>query len=127
MAKWANDSMMDAALSYVDDATLLTVCSAQPTTYEEASSTYKLADVVMTAGAGNGDYTLANGDSSGRKLTVVQQANIDIDSSGDATHVALCISGSSALLYVTTCTTQTLTAGGTVTVPAWDIEVADPS
>ena len=104
MAKWANDSMMDAALSYVDDATLLTVCSAQPTTYAEASATYKLADVVLTAGAGNGDFTLANGDSSGRKLTVAQQSNMDIDSSGTATHVALCISGSSTLLYVTTCT-----------------------
>jgi hypothetical protein len=127
MAKWANDNVMDAALAYVDDATLLTVCSAQPTTYAEASSTYKLADVVMTAGAGGGDYTLANGDSSGRKLTVAQQANMDIDSSGDATHVALSISGSSTLVYVTTCTTQTLTAGGTVTVPAWDIEIADPT
>lgn len=127
MAKWASDSVMDAALAYVDDCTLLTVCSAQPTTYAEASSTYKLADVVMTAGAGNGDYTLANGDTNGRKLTVAQQAAIDIDSSGDATHVALSISGSSTLVYVTTCTTQTLTAGGTVTVPAWDIEISDPS
>lgn len=127
MAKWASDSVMDAALGYVDDCTLLTVCSAQPTTYAEASSTYKLADVVMTAGAGNGDYTLANGDTSGRKLSVLQQANMDIDSSGTATHVALSISGSSTLVYVTTCTSQALTAGGTVTVPAWDIEIADPA
>lgn len=127
MAKWASDTVMDAALSAVDDCTLLTVCSAQPTTYAEASSTYALADAVMTAGAGNGDYTLANGDTSGRKLTVLQQANIPIDSSGTATHVALSISGSSTLLYVTTCTSQALTAGGTVTVPAWDIEIADPA
>jgi hypothetical protein len=127
MAKWANDSVMDAALAYIDDSTLLTVCSAQPTTYAEASSTYKLADVVMTAGAGNGDYTLANGDTNGRKLTVAQQANMDIDSNGTATHVALSISGSSTLVYVTTCTSQVLTAGGTVTVPAWDIEIADPA
>jgi hypothetical protein len=125
MAKWQNDAMLDAALGYVDDATLLTVCSAQPTTYAEASSTYKLADVALTAGAGNGDFTLANGDTNGRKLTVAQQSAMDIDSSGDSTHVALSISGSSTLLYVTTCATQALTAGGTVTVPAWDIEIAD--
>jgi hypothetical protein len=31
----------------------------------------------------------------------------------------------SKLLYVTTCTSQSLTSGGTVTVPAWDIEIAD--
>lgn len=127
MAKWASDAVMDAALAYVDDCTLLTVCSAQPTTYAEASSTYKLADIALTAGAGNGDYTLANGDTNGRKLTVAQQADVDIDDSGTATHVALSISGSSTLVYVTTCTSQALTAGGTVTVPAWDIEIADPS
>lgn len=125
MAKWQNDLMLDAALSYVDDGTLLTVCSAQPTTYTEASATYKLADVVMTAGAGAGDYTLANGDTSGRKLTVLQQSAVPIDTSGTATHVALSVSGSSTLLYVTTCTSQSLTSGGTVTVPAWDIEIAD--
>ncbi len=127
MAKYANDLVMDAALSYVDDCTILTVCSAQPTTYAEATTTYKLADIVMTAGAGNGDYTLANGDVSGRKLTVLQQANVDIDSSGTATHVALSISGSSTLVYVTTCTSQVLTAGGTVTIPEFDIEISDPS
>ena len=125
MAKWQNDLMLDAALSYVDDCTILTVCSAQPTTYAEATTTYKLADVVMTAGAGNGDYTLANGDVSGRKLTVVQQSAVPIDTSGTATHVALSISGSSTLVYVTTCTSQSLTSGGTVTVPNWDIEIAD--
>lgn len=118
---------MDAALGYVDDCDTLTVCSAQPATYAEATSTYKLADIALTPGAGNGDYTLANGDASGRKLTVAQQANVDIDSSGSATHVALCLAGSSSLRYVTTCTSQSLTAGGTVTVPAFDIEIADPS
>lgn len=127
MAKYSSDSVMDAALDVIATATLLTVCSAQPTTYAEASSTYKLADIALTAGAGNGDYTLANGDTSGRKLTIAQQANVDIDSSGTATHVALSISGSSTLVYVTTCTSQALTAGGTVTVPAWDAEIADPS
>jgi hypothetical protein len=125
VAKWQNDLMLDAALGYVDDCTVLTVCSAQPTTYAEATTTYKLADVVMTAGAGNGDYTLANGDVSGRKLTVVQQSAVPIDTSGTATHVALSISGSSTLVYVTTCTSQSLTSGGTVTVPNWDIEIAD--
>lgn len=127
MAKWANDNVMDAALNYVATGTLLTVCSAQPTTYAEASSTYKLADEVLVAGAGNGDYTLANGDTNGRKLTVVQQSGVAIDTSGTATHIAISISGSSTLLYVTTCTSQVLTSGGTVTVPAWDIEISDPS
>lgn len=127
MSKWANDNVMDAALDYVATATQLCVCSSQPTTYAEATSTYKLAVSTMTAGAGNGSYTKANGDTNGRKLTVAQQANKAIDSSGTATHVALVIVGSSTLVYVTTCTSQVLTAGGTVTVAAWDIEISDPS
>jgi|PlaIllAssembly_1097288.scaffolds.fasta_scaffold550667_2 hypothetical protein len=127
MAKWANDSAMDAMLQWIDDADTLTVCSAQPTTYAEATSTYKLADVTLTAGDGGGDYTIANGDVSGRKLTVAQQASVPIDSTGTATHVALCTVSGSVLRYVTTCTSQSLTSGGTVTVPAWDIEVADPT
>lgn len=127
MSKWANDTIMDAALGVVDDATLICVCSQQPATYAEASSTYKLASTTLTAGAGNGDFTLADGDSSGRKITISQKSNISIASSGTATHVALCVSGSSTLLYVTTCTSQVLTAGGTVTVPSWRIEISDPT
>lgn len=123
MAKYSNDLVMDAALDYISTSTLLTVCSAQPTTYAEASSTYKLADVVTDSG----DFAKANGDTNGRKVTIAQQANVPIDSSGTATHVALSISGSSTLVYVTTCTSQALTSGGTVTVPGWDVEISDPA
>jgi len=123
MAKWSSDSVMDAALDVIAGCTLLTVCSAQPTTYAEASSTYKLADVVIDSG----DFTKGNGDVSGRKVTVGAQNAVTIDASDTATHVALCVSGSSTLVYVTTCTSQSLTAGGTVDVPAFDIEIADPA
>lgn len=123
MAKWANDNVMDAALDLVATATRMVVTSAQPANFAGIAAV-ALADVTLTAGDGNGDYTIANGDTSGRKLTVAQQASITIDASGDATHV--CLDDGSTLLYVTTCTTQTLTSGGTVTVPAFDIEIADP-
>jgi hypothetical protein len=44
-----------------------------------------------------------------------------------AAHVALADSVNSKLLYVTTCTSQVLTAANTVTVPAWIIQLADPT
>ncbi len=125
MAKFANDSVMNAALAKIATGVILTVCSAQPTTYAEATATYKLADVALTAGDGNGDFTIADGDTSGRKVTILQQSNIPVDSSGTATHVAIC--DGSTVLLVTTCTSQSLTAGNTVTVPAFDDEIADPS
>jgi hypothetical protein len=100
------------------------VCSAQPATYAEAgTATYGLA--VFTVTAGTATFTKANGDSSGRKVTTAQQTAGTVSISGTATHIALGLSTGSVLHYVTTCTSQALTAGNTVTVPAWDIELAD--
>lgn len=132
MAKYANDIIMDTGLQVVKigitsygPCNKMVACSAQPTTYTEANVTYALADATM-AGA---DFTLANGDTSGRKITVGAKADQLIDVSGTATHVALIDTSNSVLLYVTTCTSQALTANGsnTISFPAWDIEIADPS
>jgi len=124
MAKFANDAVLDTLLAKVATGTVLTLCSQQPTTRTEAVTTYKLADVTMTAGDGNGDYVIANGDTSGRKLTVQAQPSVPVDTTGTATHVAIC--DGSTLLFVTTCTSQLISVGNTVTIAAWDIEVADP-
>lgn len=123
MAKSATDAVLDGTLDVIAAGTLLTVCNAEPTTFTEASSTYKLADVVLDSG----DFSKANGDTNGRKVTIAQQAAVPIDSSGTATHVAICTSSGSLLRIVTTCTSQALTSGGTVTVPAFDYEVSDPA
>lgn len=128
MGKSVHDDVLDAMLDNIaDNCTRVVVCSTEPTTYAEANATYALADVTVTAGDGNGDFTIANGDTSGRKLTLAQQTAVAIDSTGSAQHVALLDVSNSKLLLVTTCTAQTLTSGGTVTIPAFDMEVADPS
>lgn len=121
MAKWANDSVLDAMLDKVATGTILTVCSAQPTNRTEAVTTYKLADVVIDSG----DFTKADGSVNGRKVTIATQENVDVDANGTATHIA--ISDSTNLLYVTTCTSQVLTSGNKVTTPAWTVSVSDPS
>lgn len=125
MAKSANDLIMDAGLDVIATATRQIACSAQPTTFTEANATYALADVTMAGG----DFTKANGDTSGRKVTMGAKSGALIDASGTATHVALVRVSDSTLLYVTTCTSQALTANGTNTVnfPAWKIEIGDPT
>jgi hypothetical protein len=125
MAKAANDLVMDGALDVIATATRQIACSAQPTTYTEANATFALADATMAGG----DFTKANGDTSGRKVTMAAKSGALIDASGTATHIALVRVADSTLLYVTTCTSQALTANGsnTVNFPAWDIEVADPA
>jgi len=122
MAKFTDDSVLDAALAKVATATRMVITSAQPANFAGIAAV-ALADNVMTAGAGNGDYTLANGDVSGRKLIVLAQSSVPVDLSGTATHI--CLDDGVTLLQVTTCTSQVLTSGNTVNVPAYDIEFAD--
>lgn len=122
MAKFTADAVLDAALAKVATATRLVVTSAQPANFAGIAAV-TLASVVMTAGAGNGDYTLADGDVSGRKLTVLAQNGVSVTASGNATHI--CLDDGTTLLQVTTCTSQALTSGNTVNVPAYDIEFAD--
>jgi len=118
MAKWQIDAMLDAALAYISsNATQLFVCSGQPANYAG------IAAVALTGGATPGFQSPANGDASGRKLAVDEEADIPVTASDDATHIAL--ASADTLLYVTTCTSQALTSGNTVTVPTWDIEIAD--
>ena len=123
MGKACGDVFIDGGLDRMDDCVLMSICTTEPAN-KAAVAALTLASVALTAGAGNGDYTKANGDTSGRKLTVAQQADIAISASGDAGHIVL---DDGIDIYVTTCTLQTLTNGGTVTVPAFDIEIADPA
>jgi len=125
MGKTVHNDVLDAALSYISsNADRIAVCSTEPTTYTELITTYKLAIKTISGS----DFTgPSDGDANGRKIQSNQHASITIDSSGDAEHVGLGDSGNTKLLYVTTCTKQTLTAANTVTIPAWDIEIADPT
>lgn len=126
MAKATPDDVLDATLNEIALADTQYVCSDQPANFA-AIAAVALADVTLTPGDGNGDFTVGDGDTSGRKVAVSPQSAVPIDASGDADHLVLALAGSSRLLYVTTCTPQTLTAGGTVNVPTWDVEIADPS
>lgn len=122
MAKSVHNDVLDGAFDVLDQADLMTVCNAEPTTRTEAVTTFKLADVAMTP---NTDFTKADGDVSGRKVTVAAKSSVPVDTTGTATHVALV--DATRLLYVTTCTSQGLTAANTVNFPAWKIEIADPT
>ncbi len=124
MSKFVKDSVMDLALADIATCTLLTVCSGAGTPTDGSLAGATLASVALTAGDGNGDYVIADG-TSGRKVTISEQADVSITASGDATHIVLSLGG--VVKLVTTCTTQTLTSGGTVTVPTFNDTIADPT
>jgi hypothetical protein len=70
------DDAKDAALEAVAD-----VCE---TFFVGTDGTYanRLGSVAVTVGAGNGDYTIQNGETEGRSLTILEQS---ITASGDGT------------------------------------------
>ena len=126
MAKTLVDAVLDASLDVIATATKLMVCSSQPTTYTEAITTYALGGVVVTAGDGNGDFTIADG-TTGRKVTVTQQTGVTVDASGTATYVALVVTGTTTFLGTTSCTSQSVTAGNTMTINAFKCTIGDPT
>jgi hypothetical protein len=115
--------MIDAAFDWIRArVTKENVDNALPTTYAEATSTYMLAQVGMTST----DCVVADGDSNGRKMTMGAKNSVSVTTSGTAYNVALTGStGSTILLLVTACTSQVLTTGNTVNIPAWKNEIAD--
>ena len=134
MGKLIADAVLDAPLQYLEDnVDWISVCEGAPTTYEHAHSNLGtgagkvLAHSVTPTFTGPAD----NPDSPyGRETTIDEEAAMTVDISsagGGADHVALCKTGTSVLLYVTTCTAQALVAGNTVTAPAWKITLGDPS
>lgn len=123
MGKAAPDATIDSMFDYVDQSNIQHVCSAEPANYAGIAAV-SLASVALTPDT---DFTKANGDVSGRKVTIAAKSGVSIGTSGSATHVVIARTTDSTLRYVTTCTTQSLTSGNTVNIPAWKIEVADPT
>lgn len=122
MAVFIPDSKLDDQLTTLRGDNVH-VCSAQPTTYAEAATTYNLATQAVTSG----NYALANGDTSGRKDTCTPATGTTISTSGTATHVAHTVG--TTLQRVTTCTSLVLVAGGgnTVDIGAHAHEIGDPT
>ena len=118
MSKNIPSVKIDAMLQLCE-GDMLNICSAQPTTYIEATSTFQLASFAITGG----DYTLATGDVSGRKNTLAALTGANIDNTGTATHVAVTTTSGSVLELVTTTVSQLLTSGGTVDTSAFDHEI----
>lgn len=122
VAKQVHDDVLDAALDKIATCTSLYVCSGESNPATKAAAS---ANALATHTLSGGDFANGDGDGDGRKVTVAEQADIAIDTSGDAT--CLVFADGSDILYITTCTLQSLTSGGTVTVPTFDIEIADPT
>lgn len=123
MAAFINDTVLDQALAYIDNnCENLYICSAQPTTFAEASSTYKLG-VKATPSIG----TPENG-TTGRKIVVAAITDGTVTDTDTATWVALTDDSASLLLCAQALNAgQAVTDGNTFTLTEFDITIPDPS
>lgn len=119
MAKVATDGIIDGGLDKLILTTNLTVCAGQPVSFADIA-VKALATHTLTGG----DWTKADGGISGRRATMAQQADFLITTTGTADHVV--VDDGVAEYQVTTCSAVALTSGQTVTVNAFDSEIADP-
>lgn len=124
MAKALDSSVFDAALAKLATAINVTLCSAQPANYAGIAAV-ALASGSHAAGLGNGSYTAANGDTSGRKVTIAARNDLSVTATGTATHVAY--DDGTTLLAVTTCGSTAVTSGGTVSIGSHKLEIQAPT
>lgn len=123
MTKFVDDASIDPALDVTATCIILRLCSGDPVD-RAAAITATLASATMTAGSGSGSYLLADGDVSGRKLRVFQQADMAIAANGTAATLVL-DDGATMRLKTDLTATIVLSTPGTVTSNEFDREIAD--
>jgi len=126
MAAVIGQYVFDAALDYIDDnLSDIYICSAKPTTFTQATSTYALGDHnTPTCGAPTG----GDGGGGSRKVTVGAVSDGDVTDDGTAAWVAGVYAGASKLLFAQElASSQAVTEGNTFSLTAFDIEFPDPT
>lgn len=82
-----SDATFDAALAVVATCTAVHVCTSQPANHAGIAAV-SVGNYTLTAGNGNGDWTIANGDTSGRKITLGAQSGNNGTATGAANFLA---------------------------------------
>lgn len=111
-----------------------TLCRLAPINYHEAVTTVTqntsgvaLGEKTLTLSLNAGTYITTVGLTSGRRLNVAAQTSITLSETANCNHLAIVSNTRSALLLVTTVTSQAVTAGNTAQTSAFNLEVRDPT
>ena len=120
-----HDNVFDAALDEIATATAVHACTAEPANHAGIAAV-TVGNYTITAGAGNGDWTIANGDTSGRKITLGAQSGNNATGTGAADYLAF--TDGTTLLCVIDGDGDTLNSGSPWTIAATDVvEFRDPT
>lgn len=117
-----NDEVKDQGLDYATaNGTRLYLCSAEPTTYTEATSTYALGNATVTTSA------TSDGTTDGRKVEVSAILNGTTTASGSATHWALTDASSILVAADSLNASKSVTSGNLFSMEAFTLTIRDPS
>jgi hypothetical protein len=119
---YLNDALFDAALTELDTATTIHICSALPATYTAATSTNTLGN--KSFGAGGCFGAIANGATSGRKVSSTAITDGTVTGTGTATHYAV-VDGTRLLAAGALSASQAVTSGNTFTLASFDVTFPD--
>lgn len=121
---YLNDRVLDNGLSALTaEGNRLDICSQEPASYAEATSTYTLGNKTSLSVGSPGD-----GSPDGRKVTVAAITDGSVTGTGTATHYAVVDTSNSRLLATNTLSSsQSVTNGNTFTLGAVDIRIPDPA
>lgn len=117
-----NDRVLDNGLTVLDtEANRLDICSSEPTTYAEATSTYTLGNKTSLSVGAPADRS-----PNGRKVTVAAITGGTVTGTGTAAFWAIVDTGNSRLLATNALSaTQGVTSGNTFDLAAFDIGIPD--
>jgi hypothetical protein len=121
---YLNDRVLDNGLTVLDtEANRLDICSQEPATYAEATSTYTLGNKTSLSVGSPGDAS-----PNGRKVTVAAITDGTVTGTDDATHWAITDTANSRLLAAGSLSAgQLVTSGNTFTLAAFDVRIPDPA
>jgi len=122
-----NSLVLDAALlDIVNNGNLLVGVSAYPTTYEEATVTFRLASATIVTGVAGGGYVPPFfGFDGTRRITVNTVYDVPIDVSGTIINVVIVDTVNSRIIHIAECDPLYLVSGHTTNITSWNIIFTD--
>jgi hypothetical protein len=122
MAKMISDAVMDVSLNDIkSNADKMHICSGQPDDYADVAA-HSLASVALDSS----DFTISDGDISGRKIRVAQKV-FTPGANGTIDMVVLVDESESAIKAIDTIASKAVANGVDITILAFDLwEIQDP-
>lgn len=120
---WVSDEVLDQGLDWLDtNGTRLDICSQEPTTYTEATSTYTLGNKTSINPAAPSDRS-----PNGREVVIAAITDGTVTGTGTATHWALSNGSDTLVATGSLSASQAVTSGNTFTLTEFAVGIPDAS